>query len=159
MNIDLSSNSNKEFSRTIQIRWSDIDANRHLRHSAYYDFGAAMRIMVLSDHGLTNKKMEELGIGPILFREEAIFKREIRLEDQLTLDVSLVKATSNYARWSLRHHFIKPDGTVAAILNMDGAWMDLGKRKLTVPPEFVQQIFAEFPRSGDYEGPGGFSSA
>ena len=47
----------QKFSRAIQIRWSDMDANRHLRHSAYYDYGAAMRIMVLSDGGLTLKKL------------------------------------------------------------------------------------------------------
>jgi acyl-CoA thioester hydrolase len=135
-----------KFSRIIQVRWADMDANRHLRHSAYYDYGAAMRMMVLSDNGLTLKKLEEFEIGPILFREEAIFKREIRLDDRVTLDVTLVKATPDYSRWSLRHNFIKEDGTLAAILNIDGAWMDLVKRKLAVPPELVQRIFATFPR-------------
>ena len=94
------------FSRAIQIRWSDMDANRHLRHSAYYDYGAAMRMMVLSEEGLTLKKLEEFEVGPILFREEAIFKREIRLDDAIALDVALVKSTPNFSRWSLRHHFI-----------------------------------------------------
>jgi acyl-CoA thioester hydrolase len=138
------------YSRTIQVRWSDMDANRHVRHSAYYDYGAAMRMMVLSDHGLTLKKLEEFEIGPILFREEAIFKREIRMDDQLTLDVVLVRNAPDFSRWSLRHHFIKGDGTLAAILNIDGAWMDLIKRKLAVPPEMVQTTFANFPKSTDY---------
>ena len=141
----------QQFKRTMQVRWSDMDANRHLRHSAYYDYGAAMRMMVLSEGGLTLKKLEEYEVGPILFREEAIFKREIRLDDMITLDVVLMKSTEDYARWSLRHHFIKGDGSVAAILNIDGAWMDLVKRKLTVPNEFVQSIFASFPKSEDYE--------
>ena len=141
----------QKFSRAIQIRWSDMDANRHLRHSAYYDYGAAMRIMVLSDGGLTLKKLEEFEVGPILFREEAIFKREIRLDDALTLDVALVKSTPNFSRWSLRHHFIKADGSIAAILNIDGAWMDLIQRKLTVPNELIQTIFATFPKTPDYQ--------
>jgi acyl-CoA thioester hydrolase len=141
------------FTRAIQLRWSDIDPNRHLRHSAYYDFGAAMRIMVLSDAGLTNRKLEELQIGPVLFREEAVFKREIRPEDRLVLDVALVKASADFGRWSLRHNFIKSDGTLAAIINIDGAWMDLVRRKLTTPPEFIQKIFATFPRTADYTGP------
>ena len=139
------------FSRTIQIRWSDMDANRHLRHSAYYDYAAAMRIMVLSDSGLTLKKLEEFEIGPILFREEAIFKREIRLDDRITVDVVLVKSTADFSRWSLRHQFIKEDGTLAAIVNIDGAWLDLIKRKLVVPHEMVQRIFASFPKTPDYE--------
>jgi acyl-CoA thioester hydrolase len=141
----------QQFKRTMQVRWSDMDANRHLRHSAYYDYGAAMRMMVLSEGGLNLGKLEELEIGPILFREEAIFKREIRLDDALTLDVVLVKSTADFSRWSLRHHFTKADGTLAAILNIDGAFMDLIKRKLAVPNEFVQRIFSSFPKSEDYE--------
>jgi acyl-CoA thioester hydrolase len=141
----------QEFSRTIQIRWSDMDANRHLRHSAYYDYAAAMRIMVLSDSGLTLKKLEEFEIGPILFREEAIFKREIRLDDKITVDVVLVKSTADFSRWSLRHQFIKEDGSIAAVVNIDGAWLDLIKRKLVVPPGLVQEIFAAFPKTTDYE--------
>lgn len=90
-------------------------------------------------------------IGPVLFREEAIFKREILFEDQITLDVSLVKTTQDYGRWSLRHHFTKGDGTLAAILNVDGAWIDLNKRKLARPNEFISNIFENFPKSSDFQ--------
>jgi acyl-CoA thioester hydrolase len=87
----------EHFSKVIQIRWADIDANRHLRHSAYYDYGATMRMMYLAENGLSTEKLEELLIGPILFREEAIFRREIRLEDVITVDVALVKSTPNFS--------------------------------------------------------------
>jgi acyl-CoA thioester hydrolase len=140
-----------DFSRVIQIRWADIDANRHLRHSAYFDYGATLRMMFLSDNGLTTQKLEELNIGPVLFREEAIFRREIRLEDEITVDVTLVRATPNFGRWSLRHNFKKADGSVAAIINIDAAWIDLTKRKLTVPGEFVQAMFENCPRSEDFQ--------
>jgi acyl-CoA thioester hydrolase len=141
----------QKYSQTIQIRWADIDANRHLRHSVYYDYGASMRMNVLSSGGLTTKKLEEFMLGPILFREEAIFRREILLEDQIALNVELVKATEDYGRWSLRHHFTKGDGTLAAILNIDGAWIDLNKRKLAVPNEFIRNIFKNFPKSEDFQ--------
>ncbi len=141
----------EKFVNTIQIRWADIDSNRHLRHSVYYDYGATMRMMFLSASGLTTEKLEGLQLGPILFREEAIFRREIKLEDTIQLDVEIVKATADYARWSLRHNFTKADGTLAAILNIDGAWMDLAKRKLAVPPYFIQSIFNQFPKSKDFQ--------
>jgi acyl-CoA thioester hydrolase len=141
----------QKYSQTIQIRWADIDANRHLRHSVYYDYGAAMRMNVLSERGLTTKKLEEFMLGPILFREEAIFRREVLLEDQISLNVELVKVTEDYGRWSLRHHFTKGDGALAAILNIDGAWMDLSKRKLAVPNEFIRNIFQDFPKSEDFQ--------
>jgi acyl-CoA thioester hydrolase len=139
------------FSKPMQIRWADIDANRHLRHSVYYDYGATMRMNVLSEGGLTTKKLEEFAMGPILFREEAIFKREIVLEDKIILTVEVVKASEDYSRWSLRHQFIKNDEIVAAVLNVDGAWIDLNKRKLAIPDPFIREIFSRFPKSADFE--------
>jgi acyl-CoA thioester hydrolase len=141
----------EKISQAIQVRWADIDANRHLRHSVYYDYGASMRMNVLSERGLTTKKLEEFMIGPVLFREEAIFKREILFEDQITLTVELVKTTMDYGRWSLRHHFTKGDGVLAAILNVDGAWIDLNKRKLATPNDFIRNIFEEFPKAHDFQ--------
>ena len=88
----------KSFSLPIQVRWSDIDQNRHLRHSAYYDYGATARISCFSQHGLTNQKLEELHIGLILFREEAIFKREIKFEDRTLRSHSLAANDASLSR-------------------------------------------------------------
>lgn len=135
----------------VQIRWSDIDANRHLRHSVYYDYAAAMRVTFLTNGGLNSEKMEAFQIGPVLFREEALFKREVRLEDEITIDVEIVKTMPDFSRWSLRHNITKKDGTLAAVINIDGAWIDLQKRKLAIPNEFIQKIFETFPKAPDFE--------
>jgi acyl-CoA thioester hydrolase len=139
------------FSMPLSIRWSDIDANRHLRHSVYYDFAATCRLKFLTDRGLTTSKFEEFKIGPILFREEAIFRKEIHLEDQITITVELIKCTEDYSRWSLRHRFLKEDGALATTLNIDGAWLDLSLRKLVKPNDFISKIFSDFPKSEDFE--------
>jgi acyl-CoA thioester hydrolase len=97
------------------------------------------------------RKLEELQMGPILFREEAIFKREIIFEDVITIDVQLVRSRRDFARWSLRHNFKKADGTLAAIINIDGAWIDLVKRKLAIPDPFIIHVFEKFPKADDFE--------
>lgn len=141
----------EKFSLPIQVRWSDIDQNRHLRHSAYYDYGATARIACFSQHGLTNLKFEELHIGPILFREEAIFRREIKFEDNVMIDMVVTRALPDFSRWSVRHHFFKDDGTLAATINLDGAWIDIVHRKLAKPDQFVQDIFNDFPKDSSFE--------
>jgi len=139
------------FTIPIQIRWADIDQNRHLRHSVYYDYGAMMRMTFLSGLGLTTQKLEEFKTGPIILREEAIFRREIKLEDKITLDVQLLKASADFSRWSLRHHFTKEDSSLATIINLDGAWLDLERRKMAKPNEFIQNIFQQIPKSPEFE--------
>jgi acyl-CoA thioester hydrolase len=139
------------FSVPLSIRWADIDANRHLRHSVYYDFAAAMRMNYLNSQGLTTEKLIEWQVGPILFREEALFKREVKLEDKVNIDFKIIKSMPDYSRWSLQHYITKADGTVCTIINVDGAWMDLVKRKLTIPNEFIQKIFADIPKSPEFQ--------
>ncbi len=139
-----------KFTIPLQIRWSDIDANRHLRHSVYYDYGAFCRMELLTQLGLSTRKLEELGIGPILFREEALFRREIVFEDRITINTELVRASEDYSRWSIRHQITKEDGSLAATINIDGAWIDMNKRKLAVPDQFVQDVFAQAPKAEDF---------
>jgi acyl-CoA thioester hydrolase len=63
---------------TFTLRWADLDPNGHVRHSVYYDWGAVARIAYLEKQGVGLDWMVRNGIGPVLFREEARFSREIR---------------------------------------------------------------------------------
>ena len=116
--------------KEVQIRWSDLDPNFHLRHSVYYDWGALSRIEFLYANGLTAELMNKLHFGPILFREECVFKKEIRLGDRIRIGLKLLKGKRDYSRWTIRHDIIKGDDIVSAILTVDGAWLDTDKRKL-----------------------------
>lgn len=140
-----------EFSRNLQIRWSDLDPNFHIRHSVYYDWGAYVRIEFLNAHGLTAQVMQELNFGPILFREECVFRREIRYGDEVRIGLEVLKSKQDFSRWSFQHKILKPDGTLCAVLTVDGAWMDITKRKLASPPEKVHEVFAQMPRSEAFE--------
>ena len=137
--------------RPVDIRWSDLDPNFHLRHSVYYDYGAFARISFLEANGLTTAFMAKNHFGPILFREECIFRKEIRLGDIITIDVTLLKARQDQSRWSFQHKIVKNDGVLAAVLTVDGAWMDVLQRKLTVPPESVRHIMDHMPRAEQFE--------
>lgn len=141
----------ENFVKEVQVRWSDLDPNFHLRHSVYYDWGAMSRIEFLNAHGLTSNLMQELHFGPILFREECIFKKEIRLGDKVMIGLKLLKSRKDYSRWTIQHDIIKNDDIVSAILTVDGAWLDTAKRKLAIPPEKVFDVFSLMPKPADFQ--------
>ena len=105
----------------VQIRWSDLDPNFHLRHSVYYDWGALCRIDYLNSKGLTQAVMQQLHFGPIIFREEAVFRKEIKYGDQITLNLKLMKSRRDYSRWTIVHEIKKNGDTLCAVLTIDGA--------------------------------------
>jgi acyl-CoA thioester hydrolase len=140
-----------EFSCLVQLRWSDLDPNFHIRHSVYYDWGAFCRIEFLNKFGLTSTVMQQLQFGPILFREECIFRKEIRSGDDIRINLTLVRSRKDYSRWSIRHQISKADGTLCAVLNVDGAWIDMVKRKLASPPEKIHEVFSQMPVTEEFE--------
>jgi acyl-CoA thioester hydrolase len=125
----------ENFTIPVQVRWSDLDPNFHLRHSVYYDWGAMCRVNFLNKMGLSWKRMMELHIGPIIFREECIFRKEIRLDDVVTIDLKLIKAKKDFSRFTVQHEIKKEPGITSAILTVDIAWINGLTRKLAVLPE------------------------
>ena len=139
------------FSKIISIRWADIDPNFHMRHSAYYDFGAQQRIEIIDSLGLTLQLMQAQHFGPILFREECVFKKEIRLSDMITIHAKLAKRNADASRWTIQHEFVSSDNKTCAILTLDGAWIDTMRRKLLSPiPQIVTDVFDAFPRTENF---------
>lgn len=133
-----------------QVLWSQIDANRHLRHSAYADFCAQARSNMLNTLGLSLDQFAQHKIGPILFREELIYKREIKLDEYIKVSTALSKLNTLNGRFSFRHEVLKSSGEVAAIVNVDGAWLDLTTRKLTNLPESWKPIIQNIPKTSDF---------
>ena len=140
-----------KYLKELQVRWSDLDPNFHLRHSVYYDWGAFCRIEFLNAHGLSAEVMTKLNFGPILFREECIFRKEIMMTDAITIDLKLIKAKKDFSRWSIQHTIFKNGNIECAILSVDGAWIDTLKRKLAVPPQHVGNIFDEMPKAENFQ--------
>ncbi|MBO9619614.1 MAG: acyl-CoA thioesterase [Niabella sp.] len=140
----------KQFIKKTEIRWSDLDPNGHLRHSVYYDWGAYARISFLNEQGLSPDRMMELHVGPVIFREECVFKREIRLGDMTAIQLELVSARRDFSRWTVRHLIYKNEAVLAAVLTLDGAWIDTLKRKLTLPPPEAVKVFSEMPLTEDF---------
>ena len=142
-------NSPTTFSQSIGLRWADLDPNGHVRHSVYYDWGAMARINYLEGKGVGWEWMAQNGIGPVLFREEARFLRELRLGDQLTIDLRLAGASADGRKWRMSHRIIRA-ADVAATIEVDGAWLDLRARKIVVPPDDLVRAFADVGRTEDF---------
>lgn len=138
------------YSMPLHLRWADLDPNNHLRHSVYYDFAAQLRTRFLLEHGMTTRKMHELHQGPVILREEGIFRREVRLEDEVTMSLTLVSLRRDYSRFTFRHEITRPDGTLCATITIDGAWMDTVARKLTTPAEIGVEMIDRIPKAADF---------
>ncbi|MCW2119626.1 acyl-CoA thioesterase [Flavobacterium sp. 7A] len=139
------------FSKQISFRWADIDPNLHVRHSVYYDFGAQHRIEILEGLGLTMKMMFLQHFGPVIFREECVFRKEIKLSDTIFIHTKVAKMNADASRWTIVHELRNEKDELAATISVDGAWMDTKLRKLVNPvPDSIMEALSVFPKSDDF---------
>ena len=137
------------YTKTIDVRWADLDPNFHMLHSRYYDLGAYIRMCFLVDHGISPQALDEHRIGPILLREECTFRKEIRFGDKVEIDLHLTRARKNMLRWSIEHTITR-NGELSAVIKVDGSWISMDKRKMAAPPDSFVTVFEEMPRSAEF---------
>lgn len=139
------------FSMEMQVRWADLDPNFHVRHSVYYDWGASCRVELLDRLGFTGELMQRWQIGPIIFREECVFRKEIRMSDKVTIDLKTLSAKRDFSRFSIQHTVRKNGDIVSAVLTIDLAWLNTQQRKLAVLPDEAKQFLSQFPVTENFQ--------
>lgn len=125
--------------------WAQIDGNMHMRHSAYADFATQARMFELGKLGITTDDFQLHKLGPILFREETIYLREVKVGDTITVKVALTKCLPDASRFTIRHELFRADGVRCAEVIIDGAFMGTETRKLIIPPDEFAEKFKQLP--------------
>ena len=64
------------FKVTFATKWADFDPNRHMRHTAYNDYAAEVRVRYFRNQKFSIKEFTKYNLGPILFTEETSFRKE-----------------------------------------------------------------------------------
>jgi acyl-CoA thioester hydrolase len=109
-----------------------------------------MRIHFFKEVGFDTKKLRSFNIGPILFKEECTFIKELSLDDEVIINIQKGKMSENGAKWQLHHEIFNANGEKCAHISISGAWMDLTARKLTIPPAALIERMKQLESGMDY---------
>ena len=134
-----------------RVRWADLDPNGHMRHTAYNDYSAQARIMFFEEIEFPIHRLVQMNIGPILFREDTRFFKEIRMNEEFEVGFAISKLRKDGSKWSFRHNIYTETGDLACKIDVDGAWLDLAKRRTTIPPTELSSLLVDSFKSDDFE--------
>jgi acyl-CoA thioester hydrolase len=138
------------YSKTYEIRWSDLDANGHVNYAAYIDAAGDLRYRFFTAHGFPPEKFEEMGLGPVYTTIHADFYREVRMGETVTLTYALSGLSPSGARWKVHHEVLKSNRKKAVSIHLEGAILDLSTRKPVLPTPDLLQVFNLVPRTPDF---------
>lgn len=124
------------------VRWSDLDANRHLANASYMNFTSYARISYLRKFGVTMQNLEKWNIGPAVLREEFSFFREAHDGQEIVITVQQTGISEKGEMFEFEHNlYLKEDGTHLAYSKVFGVWFSMDKRKITPPPaEMLEKL-------------------
>lgn len=138
------------YEKSFEIRWSEIDVNWHMRNTAYGELGTTTRFAYLSENGFTYERFQSLGFGPVILREETKYMREVLLGMSVTVTFKLSGISKEGSHFELHHDVLLEDGTTAAIMRVEGSWMDLSTRKLRPAPTPLLEALERLDRTDDF---------
>jgi acyl-CoA thioester hydrolase len=139
------------FECQFEVRWADLDGNRHVRNTAFSEYATHTRFRLLAAHGFDQARLEALRFGPVMMREEIRYRREVRFGDAVVVTVRCAGLSADGSHWRVHQDVLRPDGKEAVALTIQGGWMDLDARKLVVPPPELAAVLESLPRTRDYE--------
>jgi acyl-CoA thioester hydrolase len=132
---------------TFPVTWGDLDPIGHLRTAAYTDLAIDAQFRLLDRIGYSTITLMELGYGPVVLRQESRYYNEVRFGDSIVDTLSLAGLSKDGSRWIVRHDFTRSDGGKAALLKVEGTWIDLQTREAIVPPEDLLSANSRLPRA------------
>lgn len=132
------------------VRWSDLDANRHVRNTVFSEFATHTRFRLLEAHGFDQARFAQLRFGPVMLREEIRYRRELAFGDEVVVNVLFAGLSEDGSQWRVQQEVARA-GKQAAVLTIDGAWIHLDSRKLVAPPPQLLQLLQGLPRAGSFE--------
>ena len=135
---------NTYFQKT-SVRWSDLDANRHLANASYMNFTSFARIAFLRDYGVAMQNLAEYGIGPAILHEQFSFFKEAMEGEDIYITVEIGGMSEDGMIYQFIHNLYNQDGVHLCHSELTGVWFSMSKRKMQAPPtEMLENIKKSF---------------
>ncbi len=141
----------ERYFKKFEIRWSDIDANRHLANASYVQFCSHTRLSFMEMHGWGQSMFAEQRIGPAAIRESYHFFREVHTTDTIYVELELTGLSEEGSFFEFRHRIYRQDGKNVAYSSISGCWMSMDTRRVILPPQDLFDLFKKVcPTAQDF---------
>lgn len=131
------------FSVDIGVRGYELDALGHLNQAVYLQYAEHARWEVLLAAGLSQDRLVQHGIGPVLLTQTVTYATELRGGERVRATCAFEYGTGK--TFKAVQQILKGDGTVAADIVGVGGILDLSARKLVRDPAARLRALADSP--------------
>lgn len=139
-----------KFLTTVDVRWSDLDSNRHVANTAYSSYMIEARMGFMRKGGFDVQSFAQMGLGPAIISEEFHYLRETMPDGTLRVDVELSGLSDDERFIRFNHHLYHPDGDLAVFSRCTFCWICMSSRKVCHAPSELSAWIRGLVRSEDF---------
>jgi len=135
----------KKYTQKTIVRWSDLDANRHLANASYMNFISFARIAFLRDYGISMEDLAKYNIGPAILHEDFSFFREAHEGEEIFITIEIGGISEDGIIFQFIQNLYRADGTHLCSSDLTGVWFSMTERKMMAPPiEMTEKLKKSF---------------
>lgn len=140
----------KPFRKNFEIRWSDLDPNRHVANASFVGFMSHMRMSYLYENGFTQDYFERHHLGPVVLKEDFFYFKEVLPAEKVTIDLRMLGITDDkrFIRWE--HSLFRENGEIAVYSTILFCWIDLRTRKIMKAPVDLEEAILKVEKSPEF---------
>jgi len=133
-----------------KFRWSDVDANMHIKNTAYNDLFIQSRLSFLKQMGFGMKEFKQYGFGPMVIHEHIFYIKEVRAESEVYIDMKLRGSSEDGKFMQFAQHMYNNEGDLCCYMDLTFGWLDTKARKLAVPMPKLLEAINSMEKTEDY---------
>lgn len=133
------------------FRWSDIDANMHIKNTAYNDLFIQHRLSLLVKMGFGMPEFKKIGMGPMIIHEHLYYLKEVRADSEVYIDMYLKGNSEDWKYMQFAQHLYNNKGELSCFLDLTLSLLDIRERKLALPPAEMIKGLKQLKKTDDYK--------
>ena len=138
------------FELTTDVGWFDLDANRHMKNTAYMEKAVDCRLRFFASHGFSPEEFARLKVAFVVVSDTTTYSRELFLGDRFRVQILCAGANARGSRFLIVNRIVAADGATVYEIRSMAVWLDTDARKSCVPPQPLRDLIATMARTEDY---------
>ena len=132
------------------VGWFDLDANRHMKNTAYMEKAVACRLRFFLAHGFSPEEFARHDIAFVVVRDETSYAQELFLGQRMHVQLLCGGVNASGSRFLVVNRILAEDGTLVYEIRSMLVWLDTKARKSCAPPAELAALIGALARTDDY---------
>ena len=138
------------FEHNTDVGWFDLDANRHMKNTAYMEKAVDCRLRFFHSIGVSPDVFAKWKVAFVVVRDEVTYSRELFLGDRMRVQMLCGGVNASGSRFLIVNRLLTPDGERVYEIRSMVVWLNTETRKSTVPPPDLATLIEGMARTEDY---------